>query len=654
MELLTQTVTPGKIYYAGIYFLASYDDLEKSHQGPRKRDGRSDQEDDESHSHHTKRRKIETDKADENSTENIDACLVHEVGDGEVEEELFGVPSDVEHDEHVNENHINEEGEPNAKAAKSDDSKVPIHLWNDRVVEQLKEQWAENKRKIAGKLTEEYDSTGKGSLQHLDLSEGSSDRIRFDRWLDLMRAASINCWKRRVKRDFEKWYEETGKHHADAEQVRIDGDKAVERAQFCSFWDWDRGSSIFFWRWPEDYQDIVREGLAPMFDGDPPNILEFQPPYKDNDVKAKVKEKLQRVLDRGYVEITDIKFVEALMYMFHVPKGKSDIRMVYDATKSRLNESLFAPWFGLPTIDAITRWVICGSWLADSDYGDMFLNFKLHKTLQKFCGIDLTELFPNRSRDESQKVIGVWLRNAMGLRPSPYASIQGGLRAKYIVIGDRHDKENAYQWDHVVLNLPFAKNYIANLPRLKKIRVDGGLASEVVQYVDDLRIVASSAEQAWLASSQMAKGLCYLGLQDAARKRRRSSRRPGAWAGCIVAAEEGKPVTKLVTHERWCKLRFKIRWIAKQVGYTDEFSPSAFDGISNEFNSKIQGFIHFKTTEKLVGFIVYVCQTYSALVPYLKGIYLTLNSWRNYRDNEGWVTSEGKLAARREEKKRDG
>ena len=43
------------------------------------------------------------------------------MGDGEVEEELFGVPSDVEHDEYVNENHINEEGEPNAKAAKSDD-----------------------------------------------------------------------------------------------------------------------------------------------------------------------------------------------------------------------------------------------------------------------------------------------------------------------------------------------------------------------------------------------------------------------------------------------------------------------------------------------------------------------------------------------------
>ena len=153
----------------------------------------------------------------------------------------------------------------------------------------------------------------------------------------------------------------------------------------------------------------------------------------------------------------------------------------------------------------------------------MFLNFRLHKDLQKFCGIDLTQLFPNQDPNESQKVIGVWLRNAMGLRPSPYASIEGGLRAKRIIIGNHKDKNHAYQWDHILLNLPFFKDYIANLPKLRKICVDGGLASEVLQYMDDLRTVASSAERSWMASTQMAKGLCYLGLQDAARKRKISS-----------------------------------------------------------------------------------------------------------------------------------
>ena len=80
-----------------------------------------------------------------------------------------------------------------------------------------------------------------------------------------------------------------------------------------------------------------------MFDGPTPNNMEGQPPYTDTSIKAKVKTKLQRVLDWGYLEVVDIKFVESFMYMFHMPKGESDIWMVYDRTKLGLNESLYAP-----------------------------------------------------------------------------------------------------------------------------------------------------------------------------------------------------------------------------------------------------------------------------------------------------------------------
>ena len=73
----------------------------------------------------------------------------------------------------------------------------------------------------------------------------------------------------------------------------------------------------------------------------------------------------------------------------------------------------------------------------------------------------------------------------------------------------------------------------------------------------------------------------------------------------------------------------------------------------SEFDSDSNEKIHFKTTEKLVGFIVYVCQTYKHLKPYLKGIYLTLNSWRSGRDPEGWMTQEARIAARKGTKKKD-
>ena len=42
-----------------------------------------------------------------------------------------------------------------------------------------------------------------------------------------------------------------------------------------------------------------------------------------------VKDKLQNVIDKGYIEIMDLESMESMMYMFRVPKG-SYILMVYD------------------------------------------------------------------------------------------------------------------------------------------------------------------------------------------------------------------------------------------------------------------------------------------------------------------------------------
>jgi len=127
--------------------------------------------------------------------------------------------------------------------------------------------------------------------------------------------------------------------------VLADGHAVVERAQGVSWWKWDKGSSIFFWRWPPDYQESASVGIAPMFVGDPPANKSRQPAYDDPEIRAKVKKKLENVMDKGYIELVDNKLVEALMFMFHIPKGELDIRMVYDGSKSGLNESLYSLGF---------------------------------------------------------------------------------------------------------------------------------------------------------------------------------------------------------------------------------------------------------------------------------------------------------------------
>ena len=125
------------------------------------------------------------------------------------------------------------------------------------------------------------------------------------------------------------------------------------------------------------------------------------------------------------------------------------------------------------------------------------------------------------------------------------------------------------------------------------------------------------------------------------RKQQRASKRPGAWAGGVITSDR-KVVTKSVTQESWVKTRNKIHWLGKQANITDSFTPETFNDLPADATQAPEGSIHYKTTESLVGFIVYVSLTYLSLAPYLKGIYLTLNSWRSGCDKNGWFTTEAK------------
>ena len=147
----------------------------------------------------------------------------------------------------------------------------------------------------------------------------------------------------------------------------------------------------------------------------------------------------------------------------------------------------------------------------------------------------------------------------MGLRPSPYNSVQDALRAKHFIMGDPKEVKNPFAWEHIKLNVPGSKEYGPRLHWVMKVRKDGNLASGVSQYIDDLRAMASTKYLVWHSSSRLAKGLSYLGLQEAARKRRDGSQKLGAWAGSLIVTLQG--VFKGVTQECWEKTQKLIRCI---------------------------------------------------------------------------------------------
>jgi hypothetical protein len=73
----------------------------------------------------------------------------------------------------------------------------------------------------------------------------------------------------------------------------------------------------------------------------------------------------------------------------------------------------------------------------------------------------------------------------MGLRDSPYRSLQWQARLKIEVHGDRRLTTNPFHWEKVEMNLPGSTGYRANFPWVMKVRWDRELAAEVFVYMDD-------------------------------------------------------------------------------------------------------------------------------------------------------------------------
>jgi hypothetical protein len=192
-------------------------------------------------------------------------------------------------------------------------------------------------------------------------------------------------------------------------------------------------------------------------------------------------------------------------HFFCVDKGETDIRMVYNGTSCGLNDILYAPHFGLPTVRETLRAILPGFHQCDLDVQDQFLNFILHKHMREYSGVDVREVRSVAQEDTEWELSRpgsweCWHRNWMGLRDSPYRSLQWQVRPKLEVYGDRRALSNPFHWDHVELNLPGSRGYRADLPWVMKIRADGFLAAEIFVYVNDGRVVAYSPDLAWRAA----------------------------------------------------------------------------------------------------------------------------------------------------------
>ena len=539
----------------------------------------------------------EAPSAEEFGSEKADVSTDHQ---GEVEEGVVkeGVleerPERQEAKEHHEEEEPMEEGQHEeedlmalikvqhdlAKAVKADGATVPVHLWDDRIC--------------------------RGGII-----------ARASEALEALRGFFLRVYRRRLCRDgirflvgkYGPGWSKLGTAKADASAMR----EIMWRAAHNEWFDYPVGSRLHFFRFPTKYRALARDGVPNFFITPGPTQRRPQP-TPTPEASEILRDKILKMIQRRYL-VTPSSKVASLIQFFAVPKGEGDYRVVYHAGANGLNDCVWAPPFFLPTVESLLRIVDGTSCMEDRDIGEMFLNFELHPNTRRFTGVDVG---PLGIEVEGKKMHWLmWTKNLMGFRSSPYNSVKMYLIVEEVVRGDRRDPTNPFQWDHIKLNLPGTPEYNPLLSWITKRRIDSSLASDLVDFVDDERVVGSGSKRARQAGHAVSTRESYLGLHDALRKLRPVTPQPGAWAGVVVHNDPTLGIVVLTSQEKWDRTKSICRhWM----------------NVLLEGKSEVP----FKQLESDRGFLVYVANAYPAMKPYLKGFHLSLEMWRGGRDEEGW------------------
>jgi len=325
-----------------------------------------------------------------------------------------------------------------SKAVKADAAEVPMHLWNDRVT-------------MAG-LPEE---TRKAAL----------DGIRQVAFQFFMSTLLMECVQYMAKSHGKDWLTKPLNVAKGGTTNKLGRDRdamanMLWHSTHTNCFEYNTGLRLIHFRFPKQYQKEARVGVQTFFEKTGPTTQRGQPTIDDPVMRAKVMEKIVKVIKRGYLTTMSGDTIKSYIKYFAVPKGEDNIRMVYDATANKLNDTVWVPTFWLPTIDTLVRNAGQDSWMKDRD-----VNYQLHEDVWPYTGVDLSCLYAS-PKDPGPRC-ALWDRNLIGFEASPYNSIKMALVAEEVCKGNRLETGvgadgkdlNPFQWKTISLNLPGTKGY---------------------------------------------------------------------------------------------------------------------------------------------------------------------------------------------------
>ena len=97
----------------------------------------------------------------------------------------------------------------------------------------------------------------------------------------------------------------------------------------------------------------------------------------------------------------------------------NEVRIVYNGTKSGLNDSVYVPLFSMPMVGIYLQSVKAGTYMSDYDVDEIILNFMLEPSVSPHAGVNLSQYFLKEVARKGKKSKRCWSMTMMRFAPSP-------------------------------------------------------------------------------------------------------------------------------------------------------------------------------------------------------------------------------------------
>ena len=461
---------------------------------------------------------------------------------------------------------------------------------------------------------------------------------------EVLRRLAVKWWALNLEREGLQWLNEHGNTKYDREIV----EDCIRRAKAATYWEWVRGSRLFFWRFSDEFLADMRDGVPFFHWADGPTGFQHNLPAPSREAEIAARKKIFKLRFQNYMEKGEL--VQLLVPRFSIVKIQGDggevldIRVIFDSKSNGHNATLWASSFMLDefadVLEHVVKWLAMsvGQYLemgspkqnydtqpantftktkqADIDVGQMFHNFPAHRSERSRLGVRYIST-RNDGLHEPHSFYR-FTRLHFGGTSSPWLACQAEARIIEECKGDRTDPDNHWQWDRVHLNLFTAPNYDCSMPRVMLLRADGEVATREATFMDDTHVSGrdkDDTEDVRAACHQMRVGMNSRGNQADCKKYRPPVYCPGAWIGCVLHTDTPFPM-KSTTAKKWKRFKDGLGWIAET---------------SN--TAKVIGTAELR---RIAGLGVNVTEVYTDCRPYLKGFFNAIEAFRWGRDVDGW------------------